>query len=91
MKKEETYIYQIYDYMQNDFFEIDILHDKLEFTNDDDEEFDLNEEKQILNVIQNITIDKKTRLNSVNKLYVTRYELRRLFKMYMIKGVNWND
>lgn len=90
MKKEETYIYQIYDYMRNDFFEIDILHDKLEFTNDDEFET-LEEEKQILNVIQDITIDKKTRLNSVTKLYVTRYELRRLFKMYQIKGVNWND
>lgn len=90
MKKEETYIYQIYDYMRNDFFEIDILHDKIEITNDDETET-LEEEKQVLNVIQNITIDKKICLSSTTKLYVTRYELRRLFKMYYIKGVNWND
>lgn len=90
MKKQENYIYQIYDYKFNDFFEIDILHDKLEFTIGEEYD-DLQEEKQLLKVIQYITIDNKPRLKFITTINVTRYELRRLFKMYQIKGVNWNE
>ncbi len=88
MIKQETYIYQIYNYDNNDFFEFDILHDKIEI-NGTLKTYSLNENELFdLRIKQIVTIDNKPFLKFITKLVVTEYELKRLCFIAKIKGVN---
>lgn len=88
MEKQETYIYQIYALNQNDFFEIDILNDKIEMIGVKDSSNLLDPYIYTFKIKQSITIKNKPTLIFKFTIKVTEYELKRLNLIAKMKGVD---
>lgn len=88
MQKQETYIYQIYDLVKKDFFEIDILNDKIKHCAIFQSKDYLEDEVHIIKIHQIATIDEKPFLKFTFTFTISSYEFKRLNLIVKMKGVN---
>lgn len=88
MQKQETYIYQIYDCKKNDFFEIDILNDKIEMLGVADSINLLDPFIYTFEIKQIVTIKNNPFMVFKTTIKITEYELKRLNSIAKMKGVD---
>lgn len=88
MEKQETYIYQIYDLIKNDFFEIDILNDKIEMLDFSNSFNLLDPLVYTYEISQIVTIRNKPSMKFKFTIKITEYELKRLNLIAKMKGVD---